>query len=122
MFYICIIYALVQLKPEHLNTDSIVSANITDFRNGHSGDNEWGQPRAYKLFSRFVFLQGLIRGSTNNTLMCVLPDGYRPPTKQIFAVGSLSNGAHVYIYPNGEVHATGNGGGYLSLGGVVFMV
>lgn len=111
------------VKLTHLDqSDLITSANITNFLNNHTNDTNWGVAKCVKLFGKIVFLQGMIRGANSGVPVCVLPEGFRPSTHLIIPIASNSNNAHAYIYPNGQVHIVGNGGEYVSLSGISFIL
>jgi hypothetical protein len=78
---------------------------------------------SYRKLGKIVFLEGLLKNGTANTVMFYLPAGYRPSKKLPFDVVSDSGTIRVDIFPDGSVrHVSLTGNGYVSLNGISFIV
>jgi hypothetical protein len=92
-------------------------------RNGMA-PRRWAPPRAQKLPSGIVVLSGLIGygTSTLDSIIGVLPVGYRPDMPMIFPINNGDTAKTVVIYPDGTIKAR-NGwvaNTYISLDGIAF--
>jgi hypothetical protein len=94
--------------------------NWTNYGGGH-------QSVQYKKFGDQVYLRGLATSGANswNTYptMSLLPAGYKPPARLIFAqIGNNNAAVRVDIDPNGTIIyvAGGTSPGYISLNGISF--
>ena len=80
------------------------------------------KPQFYKTSRGLVSLRGIIKSGTtaSNTVLFVLPEGYRAENKNIYPVLSDTGLGRVDIMPNGEVRIFSGGNGYFSLDGIEF--
>lgn len=76
-----------------------------------------------KTSADVVVLKGLIRNGTTtaNTPICVLPVGYRPDKRLVFATSSNSAHGRLDVAPNGEVRFVTGSNAWFSLDGIRFV-
>jgi len=78
----------------------------------------------YSSTSKIVKLRGLVRygDATPGTIICVLPEKFRPATRQLFSVAtSGTTGGRVDVLPTGEVVAFSVNPAWVSLEQITFM-
>lgn len=99
---------------------------VNDWENYHAaGGNAYADSQfTYSSISKMVKLRGLVRNgdATPGTVICTLPEGFRPATRQVFSVAtSGTTGGRVDVYPNGEVVAFSVNAAWVSLEQIAFM-
>lgn len=78
----------------------------------------------YSSISKIVKLRGLVRNgdATKGTVICVLPEKFRPATRQLFNVAtSGTTGGRVDVLPTGEVTVFSVNPAWVSLEQITFM-
>ena len=93
-----------EIKPKWLS-------DITSYQNNWEDYNTttW-RPYIYKNREGLVIIKGLIRNGANNTVVCNLPEEYRPFVNEMCNVTVAGNKYHrVDIYSNGDLMVTREG-------------
>lgn len=100
-----------------------VWTNVTAFLNGWTNFGGTHNSAGYMIDPfKFVHLRGLIKNGTVATTAFILPAGYRPQGRSLFAVlGSGGNG-QLTIETTGDVTVTSGNNAYVSLEGVSFRI
>lgn len=97
-----------------------------DWENWHAaGGNQYANAQfTYSSISKMVKLRGLVRygDTTPGTVICVLPEKFRPATRQLFSVAtSGTTGGRVDVLPTGEVMVFSVNTAWVSLEQIAFM-
>lgn len=71
--------------------------------------------RFWKDSVGLVHIEGLVKSGTANSVIFVLPAGYRPGLGHVFATDSNSGHARIDVAPTGEVKQVSGGQSYLSI-------
>lgn len=101
-----------------IETPNLVGApGQPTFANGWTNydTNGWTPLRFWKDSSGMVTIEGLVRDGTANSVIFVLPEGYRPGRGLLFSQDSTTGHARVDVAPTGEVKQASGGQGSLSV-------
>ena len=81
----------------------------------------WGTAKAMKI-GKVVYLEGLVKGGNNASVIATLPEGWRPSASFIFSGAQNNNqSVRININANGNVQLNGNyNTGWISLQGITF--
>eukprot|EP01083_Nonionella_stella_P301577 1035422_1 len=83
---------------------------------------DYAVPKAFK-HGKVVYLQGLLKGGSNNSFCAVLPEGWRPDKENIFCACQDAKSARINVQANGAIRIyCGYVLGWIPLEGVVFHV
>lgn len=75
---------------------------------------------AYRRIGGVVYIKGLVKSGTANTVIFNLPAGCRPTEQLIFTGYSGVGAARIDVAPNGQVNQATGSQDYLSLNGITF--
>jgi len=81
------------------------------------------QVARFRKINDFVFIEGFIKGGTNNQTIFTLPVGFRPSKRLVFSVSINNNSiGRIDIEANGNVSSVLTNATWTSLSGISFLV
>lgn len=85
-------------------------------------DATYGNAAMYRKIGNIVFVRGLIKNGTVGTNMFILPAGYRPGIRLLFAAETNSNVlCRIDVDSTGYILGTGESNAWVSLNNIMFV-
>eukprot|EP01084_Bolivina_argentea_P093930 168889_1 len=82
----------------------------------------WQEPKGIKI-GKVVWLVGAVKGGCKRTVICKLPQGWRPTQKKAYSTASEAHVvSRINVKPNGEVYCRHKPSRYVWLDGIQFVV
>lgn len=76
----------------------------------------------YRKKNGILYIDGLIKNGSPNTVIFNLPAGFRPSARLVFPVLSNFSARRVDVHPNGNVEAITHHTAWMSLAGISFVL